>query len=291
MNMAKEDKYGSQDLKAEFPNDEACLEAIFDALHTRQCSCSGFYAQLKGRRQFQCSKCRFQIAPQIGTIFEKSSTPLKLWFQALLMFSNAKSGLSAKYLERELNVTYKTAWRMLSLIRKALGSSGGGKLTGDVEMDEAWFGGKGDAGKYNINYRQVMADKAVVLGAIQRGGEVKAEVVGNADALNIGNFIGKNIEPAGTRLMTDSSNRYSKVAKGFERFMVDHSKKQYVRGDVHVNSVESFWAHVKRSIKGTHKVVSKKYLQTYLDGFAWHRNNRHNDRERFAALLGILLHA
>lgn len=288
--MAKKDKYGSQDLKAEFPNDEACLEAIFDALHTRKCSCGGSYSQLKGRRQFQCSKCRFQIAPQIGTIFEKSSTPLKLWFQALLMFSNAKSGLSAKYLERELNVTYKTAWRILYLIRKALGQDGG-KLSGNVEMDEAYFGGKGNGGKYNKNASAVMQDKSVVMAAAEREGNIRALVTKNATGESIWQFIRDNIDQKNTRLLTDSSNRYKNATFGMKREMVDHGRKEYVRGDVHVNNVESFWAHVKRSIKGTHKVVSKKHLQSYLNGFVWHRNNRHNDRQRFVALLGILLHA
>ncbi|TSC84764.1 MAG: ISSpo3, transposase [Parcubacteria group bacterium Gr01-1014_13] len=288
--MAKKDKYGSQDLKLEFPNDEACLEVMFDGLHTRQCSCGGTYSQLKGRRQFQCSKCRFQIAPQIGTIFEKSCTPLTLWFQALLMFSNAKSGLSAKFLERELNVTYKTAWRMLSLIRKALGQDDR-PLSGTVEMDETYFGGKGNGGKYNKNFKKVMADKSAIIGAIERGGNARIKKVPNIQAHTLGNFLNQNVEVAGTRLLTDESNRYGLVAKGYNRETVGHGRKEYVRGDVHVNSVESFWSHIKRSIKGTHKVVSKKHLQSYLDGFAWHRNNRHNDRERFSSLLGILLHA
>lgn len=288
--MAKKDKYGSQDLKAEFPNDEACLEVMFDGLHTRECSCGGRYVQLKGRRQFQCSKCRFQIAPQIGTIFEKSTTPLKLWFQAILMFSNAKSGLSAKYLERELNVTYKTAWRILTLIRKSLGQNNR-PLKGDVEMDEGYFGGKGYGGKNNELLGVAMSKKSVVVAAVQRGGEMKAEVTPNATAHTIGQFLDKNVEPTGTRLLTDKSNRYDGVAKQYNRQSVDHGRQEYVRGDIHVNNVESFWAHIKRSIKGTHKAVSKQYLQSYLDGFVWHRNNRHNDRARFGVLLGILLHA
>lgn len=286
--MAKEDKYGSRDLKAEFPSDEACLEAMFDSLHTRECSCGGRYSQLKGRRQFQCSKCRFQIAPQIGTIFEKSSTPLTLWFQAILMFSNAKSGLSAKMLERQLNVTYKTAWRMLTLIRKALGPTDD-QLIGMVEVDEGFFGGKGYGGSNNELLGDAMKKKSTVIAAIERGGRTRAQVVPDTTAQTIGKFLRKNIEP-GTQLFTDKSNRYETVAKPYERRTVDHGRKQYVRyGNIHVNNVESFWSHVKRSIKGTHKAISKKYLQDYLNGFAWLRDNRHNDRRRFAALLGILL--
>lgn len=132
--MARKDKYSITDLKRDFPTDDACLIFLFDTLHTRKCSCGGTYSRLKGRKQFQCSKCRYQIAPTKETIFEKSTTPLTLWFHALFVFSNAKSGISAKELERQLGVTYKTAWRMLKLIREQL-TQGKSKLSGDVEMD------------------------------------------------------------------------------------------------------------------------------------------------------------
>ncbi|MEK7680464.1 MAG: IS1595 family transposase, partial [Patescibacteria group bacterium] len=284
----KQDKYGSPQLKLQFPNDDACLEAIFDAVHVRACSCGGTYKRLPGRLQFHCSKCAVQISPLVGTIFQKTHIPLRLWFQALVMFSNAKSGLSSKYLEREINVNYKTAWRMLTVIRKAL-KQGGHRLKGDVEMDEGYFGGKGYGGKNNELLGVAMSKKAPVVAAIERGGVMKAEVTPNVTAQTIGGFLNKNIEPNGTRLLTDQSNRYDRVAKHYNRQSVDHGRKEYVRGDVHVNNVESFWAHIKRSIKGTHKAVSKKYLQSYLDGFVWHRNNRYSDKARFEALLGILI--
>ena len=117
--MAK-DKYGLTSLRKQFPNDDACLEFIFHALHTQECSCGGVYKRKEGRRQWQCSQCRNQIAPTAGTIFHKSNTPLTMWFHAVMVFSNAKSGISAKTIQRDLEVTYKTAWRILHLIRKAL---------------------------------------------------------------------------------------------------------------------------------------------------------------------------
>ena len=135
------DKYGVKSLKRDFPTDEVCLSFIFDARHSRRCSCGGNYKPVKGRKKFQCSRCRFQIAPTAGTIFAKSDTPLTLWFHALLVFSNAKSGVSAKELQRQLEVTYKCAWRMLKLIQQALVQKGG-KLTGKVEMDETYMGGR-----------------------------------------------------------------------------------------------------------------------------------------------------
>ena len=288
--MALADKYTLRNLKADFPTDEACLDAIFQALHTKECFCGGEYHKMSGRRQYQCSKCRFQIAPTADTIFHKSVTPLTLWFHAIFVFSNAKSGISAKELERQIGVTYKTAWRMLKLIREAL-SQGSDKLSGDVEMDETYHGGKAKAGPNNCNLSQAMKKKAVIIGAVERQGRIKAEVSPNGKAKTIGGFLDRTIEVEGTRLFTDESNRYDLVAKRYDRHTVNHKRKEYVRGESHVNTMESFWSHVKRSIRGTHKHVSKKHLQAYVDGFVFHRNNRHNDSERFAVLLGTLLSA
>lgn len=283
--MAREDKYSIQNLKADFPNDDACLEYLFTTLHSKACSCGGRYNRVKGRLKFQCSKCRFQIAPMAGTIFEKTSTPLTLWFHAIFVFSNAKSGISSKELERQLGVTYKTAWRILKLIRQSL-AQGNYKLRGDVEMDEAYMGGRGEGGKLNKNQSKVMRNKAKVIGAVERGGDMRAQVVPALQAEVIQDFIEENIDRENTRLLTDRSNRYG---SGYQRQTVDHSKKQYVLGDVHVNNIESFWAHVKRSIKGTHKVISKKHLQSYLDVFVFHYNNRGSDKLRFEVLLSLLV--
>src|SRR3989338_5192131 len=288
--MAKTNKYGVRDLEQEFPNDQKCLGFIFSALHSKECSCGGHYSLIKGRKQYQCSKCRFQIAPLSGTIFHKSDTPLSLWFKAILSFSNAKSGLSAKYLERELNVTYKTAWRMLKLIRQSFGQ-GKDKLKGKVEMDETWYGGRGKAGKDNEKLSEVMKKKAVIMGAIERGGSMKAQITPNARARSVGKFLIENVQNDGTLLLTDGSNRYKIVVRIYDRKSVNHKKKEYARGEVHTNSIEGFWSHFKRSTKGTHKVISQKYLQSYLDGFVFHRGMRHNDRERFSSLMSALVHA
>jgi len=286
--MAKKDKYGIVDLRKEFPNDNVCLDYMFDSLHSRKCSCGGTYKRLPNRKQYQCSKCRFQIAPAVDTIFEKSSTPLTLWFHAIFIFSNAKSGISAKEMERQLNVTYKTAWRILRLIRESL-SQKNDKLQGKVEVDEAYLGGRGEGGKYNENYKQVMADKARVIGAIQREGDARVKQVPDLKARTIMDFVHTNITPTDTKLMTDMSDRYDNLMYEYERHGVNHSKKEYVWRDIHINHVESFWSHLKRSIKGTHKVISQKHLQSYLDAFVFHYNNRHNDRQRFATLLSALL--
>ena len=137
---------------------------------------------------------------------------------------------------------------------------------------------------------EAVKNKSVVNVAIERGNRAKAKHVSRATAEAMTDFIYKNIDPDHTTLMTDKSSVYYRADKKYGRVFVNH-KKEYVRGDIHVNSVETFFAHLKRSIKGTHKVVSKQHLQSYLNSFVFHYNNRGNDRKRFQTLVDILLHA
>jgi transposase len=281
-------KYGVVSLRKEFPTDEACLEFIFDAIHSRECSCGGTYKRRAGRKSFQCSKCRAHISPTAGTIFNKSDTPLTLWFHAIMVFSNAKSGISAKQLQRELEVTYKCAWRMLTLIKKAL-KQDDRPLSGVVEMDMGYIGGRFKSGKYNERQKEAIAAKSIVMAAVERGGDIRVKIVESGTVQSHATFLHANVE-RGSSLMTDATSFLNKPAIGYNRQSVRHKRGEYARGDVHVNTVETFWAHVKRSIRGTHKGVSKKWLQTYLDAFVWQYNERrHNDAERFGSLLGALL--
>jgi transposase-like protein len=237
------------------------------------------YSQRKGRKSFRCGKCRYEIAPLKGTIFEKSRTPLKLWFHALLIFSNAKSGISAKELKRNLAVTYKCAWRMLAVIRTSLVQSTR-KLSGIVETDGTSIGGKRSP--------QTKRFRPVVQAAIERNGEARASHVSGTGTQPTASFIFENVDHH-SRLFTDKSMSYIPVDKVYGTEWINHSKKEYVRGDVHVNTVESFWSHVKRSLKGTHNTVSKKHLQSYLNAFVFHYNNAYNDRKRFGKLLEFVL--
>lgn len=279
------DKYSLRDLHKDFPTDEACVDFIFRCHHASNCSCGGQFRRMRTRRQYQCTRCRYQIAPTAGTIFHKSDTPLTLWFHAIWIFANAKSGISSKEMERQLGVTYKTAWRMLHLIRKALNEHGR-KLRGVVEVDIGYLGGKGNAGKNNEYLSDVMKKKSVVTIAIERGGPMRAMILPDGTAENMRDFLTGNVEK-GTILMTDGSKIYHKLSH--ERFSVNHSRGEYARGVAHINRVEAFIGHVKSSIRGTFKTVSKQHLKTYLDSFSWHHNNRHNDRKRFETLLGTLM--
>lgn len=260
--------------------------------HSRRCSCGGTYSlmkeKLKTKRKFQCGKCRFQISPTSGTIFHKSKTPLLLWFHAILIFSNAKSGISAKQTQRDLEITYKCAYRILDRIRKSL-KQDDVKLKGDVEIDTGYFGGKGYAGKDNQYLSRVMAKKSVVIIAVERGGRARAEIVPDSTSKTMTEFIKRNVQSKTTSVLTDGSKAYLKSDKTHDRYSVDHHKGEYVRGDIHVNTVETFFAHLKRSIKGTFKSISRQCLQSYLDAFVFHYNNRRSDKERFSLLLEMLL--
>ena len=290
--MLKTQRYGVPSLKRQFPTNDACLDYLFDMHHNRGCSCGGTYSLMKDRnkvrRKFQCSKCRFKIAPTAGTVFHKSSTPLTLWFHAVLVFSNAKSGTSSQQMQRNLEVTYKCAYRILFHIRKAL-KQNDTKLKGDVEIDTGYFGGRGNAGANNERLSRVMAKKAVVIVAVERGGRVKAEIVPDSSSRTMTEFIQRNIQTKLTNTLTDSSKVYLKSDKTHDRYSVDHHKGEYVRDDIHINTVETFFAHLKRSIKGTFKSLSRKHLQSYLDSFVFHYNNRHSDKERFSLLLDMML--
>lgn len=206
-----------------------------------------------------------------------------------MVFSNAKSGIAAKQLERHLAITYKCAWRMLFSIRKALRQFGQ-QLKGEVESDAAYFGGRKNAGKNNIDLSKAFQAKTAVLGAVERGGNMRVSVVPDLQADTIEDFIVNNVSSSSsTRLLTDGAKSYRRLGKDYEHHSVDHHRGEYVRGDVHVNSMENFWSHSKRSITGVHKSISKRHAQSYLNAFVFHYNNRHNDRRRFLTLLGIVL--
>jgi hypothetical protein len=196
------ERFGVRSLRKKFPSDDACLAYIFEKRHGKKCSCGGTFKRLHGRKQFHCSRCSFQIAPLAGTIFEKSKIPLTLWFHALMMFSNAKSGLAAKTVQRDLEITYKCAWRMVNLVRGALRQPEE-PLKGDVELDLAYFGAKGAAGKEHKHMKDVLKAKTKVLAAIERQGQARAQVVSSGSAQSHKNFLWANVSTGTTRLMTD----------------------------------------------------------------------------------------
>lgn len=273
--------YTIKQLNKDFPDDNACLDYIFNLRYGKNYTCpkchkKGFY-RIKTRKCYGCAWCGYQIYPLKGTIFSGSATDLYNWFYALYRFSTAKNGVSAKELQGVLGITYKTAWRIAHLIRSLM-KQDGKMLNKEVEIDEFYYGGK----KRGITGT---AHKKPVLGMVERKGRIKAKVVEEIWTPVVLKSIVDNIE-RGTHLITDDATYYPKTKRlGYFHSSVCHSKKEFVRGKVYTNTIEGFWSQMKRSIYGTYHSVSPKHLQSYVDEFAYRYNQRFSSVSAFEGLL------
>lgn len=269
----------------EFPDDATCLEHLWREryspdgghAHCPKCDRERVFRKypMKNRRtSWTCTGCGHHVHPLVGTIFEKSSTSLHLWFYAMYLMSSTRCGISAKQLEREIGVTYKCAWRMFHLIRNQLMPDEATEpLTGTVEVDEAYVGGRPRA--YDKRSRsEMMAAKAIVLGMVERGGRVRAEVIPFSGAGDIRPRVFGNVK-AGSTLYSDGYMLYRTMAGTFDHYWVDHAADEYVRGDVHTQTIEGFWSIMKGGLNGVYRgAVSRKWLQSYINEYAFHYNHR-----------------
>lgn len=267
-------RYTVTQFREQFNTEDACLEFVFQRRYGAMEACPRCgviepkYYRVRGRKCYECKDCGYQLHPLANTIFHKSVTPLTLWFYVIYLFSVSKNGVSAKEIERHLGVTYKTAWRMAKQVRSMM-SEEGGKLTGIIEADETYIGGKTDS-KERFN------NKTAVIGIVEKKkdiGRVKAFTSPQANASNTIPFLRKNIE-VNSVLHTDDSRIYYRAKDSFSHESVNHSQLEYVRGSVHTNTIEGFWGQMKRSIDGTYHCVSPKYLQLYVQEFVYRYNNR-----------------
>lgn len=260
-----------------YPDDETCLERLLieqrggDTFTCEGCGVvdSKFY-KLSNRKCYSCVNCRYQVHPTAGTIFHKSATPLRVWFYAIFLFSKSKNGVSAKELQRQLGVTYKCAWRIAKQIR-LLFALDHEQLDGTVEMDETYIGGR-------RRMSQKFSNKSVVVGAVERQGQVVAKVTQDASSTTLQKLLREHVS-IGTRLYTDDWRGYTRAnALGYNHTSINHSAQVYVQGDVHTNTIEGFWSQLKRSVQGTYHYVSPKYLQSYVNEFAYRYNLRYSDQ-------------
>ena len=220
-----------------------------------------------------------------GTIFEKSSTSLRLWFYAMYLMSATRCGISAKQIQRETGVTYKTAWRMFKQIRTLMSENI--SLEGSsVEMDETYVGGHRRNGKRG-RAAGPAGEKAPVIGAVERGGKVIALVSDNVTKETLHGIAKKYVLPDSI-VYTDSFSGYNGLEKvnGYQHRRINHAAGIYVMGDIHTNTIEGFWSLVKRGIGGVYHSVSKKYLQTYLNEYSFRYNRRNEGQPMFTSLLG-----
>lgn len=278
-----------QDFFRMFPDDDACLSHLFTIrygidVQCPKCGEAGKFHRLSKMPAYTCN-CGHHIHPMAGTPFLRTRTSLQKWFYAMYLFTTTRNGVAAKELQRQLGVTYKTAWRMAREIRiymgwvdgdAPLGGRGAGR--GVVEADKAFIGGRDKMGE---------DDKAIVLGMVERGGEVITRVIPNRHYPNVLDPI-KEWVRLGSRLATDDARVFRGLSYyGYRHAAVNHSAGEYVRGDVHTNTIEAFWAMVKRTIAGTHIWVSPKHLPKYL----WEIEYRWNLRKSPHLMFPLLLQA
>lgn len=271
-----------------YKDNDACLQELFDLRFPQGAYCeneqkvSKFY-KVTDRPVYQCS-CGYQISPLAGTIFEKTTTPLQYWFYAMFLMANTRSGVSAKQLQRELGVTYKTAWRMFKQIR-ILMAGGGDPLDGDVEVDETFVGGKGKNRKDEWQQGIYGKEKEVVMGMVKRGGKVYLKHVPNTGKWTLINQVRQNVDST-ARVFTDQWGAYVSLPQyGYGHESVNHGIGEYVRGEAHTQNIENVWSTFKRGIHGVYRVVSKKYLQAYADEYEWRYNHRKQSQFMFKLLL------
>jgi transposase len=278
------DKYTINDFNKQFPNDDACLEWLRNYLYPNgiECkSCSKItpHSKLKNLPVYSCNRCGAHIHPMSGTIFERSTTPLKQWFYAIFLISATRCGISAKQLQRELGVTYKTAWRMFKEIRTLMQSSAK-PMSGEVEADETYIGGK-RPGKRGRGAE----GKVPVFGLVQRQGSVDAMTMANLKASTVYPIIKERVLSNST-VYTDEFNIYDRLQNhGYSHKRVHHNAKIWVIGDAHTNTIEGFWSLLKRGINGVYHSVSQKYLQTYIDEYSFRYNHRKDERPMFLTIL------
>jgi transposase-like protein len=275
-------------LAEQFGSEEKCRRYVEelrwpDGVRCPRCK-SDKLSRLTKRWQFDCDSCRYQFSPTAGTIFHDSHLPLFKWFMALYLMIESRKGISANQMKRTLEVSYKTAWYLCH--REALKSADAPLLDGTVECDETWVGGR-RRGVGRGNYRQY---RKLVLAAIQRGGDVRMSVEKRADRATLHKFISDNVAPNAEAIYTDENEAYKGVADEDTRHeTVNHSADEWVRGDVHTNTIEGVFSLFKRSVVGAYHQLSAKHLDRYLDEFEFRFNNRKNPylfRDALIRLLG-----
>lgn len=280
-------KYTIKDLQRDFPTDEACLEYLMNFFYPngtpcKKCQKITKHYRVKSRPSYSCDMCGNHVHPTADTIFHKSSTPLTLWFYAIYLMTATRAGISAKQLERELGVTYKTAWRMFHQIRSMM-SDDKEPLKGEVEVDETYVGGKG----YNRRFVPHFSEKPkqVVMGMVERGGHAKVRHVQSSGTRSLLPQIQKNVIPE-TQIYSDQWGAYKTLPKlGYKHDSINH-KIKYVKNNIHTQNVENLWSHIKRGITGVYRHVDAKYLQAYVNEYAWRYSHRKQSGMMFELLLG-----
>jgi len=287
-------RYTIDDFNKQFPDNDACLEHLKEqrfpngVAYCAKCKKERKHHRITGRPVYSCDHCGTHISPMAGTIFEHSSTSLRLWYYSMYLMASTRCGISTKQIQRETGVTYKTAWRMFRQIRSLL-SEPDMQLEGEaVEMDETYYGGHRKGG----HGRQLRNDKgeqmyAPVFGMVERKGRVKAFATPNVKSETLLPLVRDFVLPKST-IFTDEYKVYGGIKNMKNKYThrrIRHKQHVYVRGNVHTNTIEGFWSLVKRGLSGVYHQVSTKYLQSYLDEYTFRYNRRDQGNLIFTSLL------
>ena len=246
--------------------------------------------------EYHCNNCNQDFTIIYGTIFENTQLELPKWFLTIAMYLNAKMGLSAKEIERNVGVSYKTAWYALMRMRCAMIDHCNIELSNVLEMDEAYVGGKprhrtqGQTEQSVPSVSRVEAEKSKrgrgtlktpVVGIVERRGKIVLKVIQKLSYKNLSAFLKDNVDLDDSTLITDEFRGYWNMDEIIEHYTVNHGKKQYVSGKNHTNTIEGYWSLLKDSIKGHQRAISKKYLPIYLVSSAYIFNHRNDWTDLF----------
>lgn len=268
-----------------FPDNDTCLEYLKEKYYADGTVCPGCerptkFHRIKTRAAYSCQFCGKQVYPTAGTIFEKSTVSLHLWFYAIFLMSSTRCGMAAKQLEREIGVTYKTAHRMFKLIRSML-MDDDEPLSGEVEVDETYFGAKRRNAPRGGRPGEGDEKKVPVLALVERGGRVRAKVVANVRRTSLLPVIEEHVEPGSTIYTDELRSYYLLDRRGYQHMTVRHGEGEYVRGHVHTNTVEGYFGLIKGGLRGVYRgAVRRQYLQSYLDEYCFRYNHRHTITDR-----------
>lgn len=290
-------KFTINEFRQEYSNDDVCLDTIFKLRYQKQpccpqCSQETTFKRIKNRRSYQCSDkdCQYQLYPTAGTVFEKTRTSLKDWFYVIYLMTSTRNGVASKEVERQLGVTYKCALRMTHRIRVLMANKDE-ILCGIVEIDETYIGGKSKFKHKSFREKHKMTtrgeqsvNKTAVIAMLQRNGSMVTKFLHDKDYENLKHFVYKHVG-LGTTIVTDGNNSYKGLQGSFQHHVVNHTKDEYVLGNKHTNTVEGFFSHLKRTIKGTHIRVSAKHMQKYIDECTFRYVNRKQGQQMFFSIL------
>jgi transposase-like protein len=275
-----------------FPDNSACLDYLKERFYPNgtecpnaKCGKASRFHRISGRSAYSCQFCGHHVYPTAGTIFHKSTVSLQLWFYAIYLMSSTRCGISAKQLEREIGVTYKTAHRMFKQIRTLLAEDEDEPLSGDVEVDESAYGGQPRASE---THEQVMKRKSyrpTIVAMVERRGRVRPLVVPDRGGRTINRVVREHVLPS-SMLFTDEFTAYEAIGRDYRgHHRIKHSAQIYAIGETHTQTVEGFFGLFKTGVRGVYHAISAHYLQAYLDEYAFRYNRRFSREPMFWAML------